>query len=105
MDLTLTRTESPGMYNAVGGKIRVSRTKGRTWSARNGATAWTLWTAYLPALLHLPPEAREVAVGPTLAIARANLAKWIDDSAAGSVGPRSRYGWHGDARPAPVAAV
>ena len=100
----LTRVH-PGFYKTEIGGVTVHVTKhtGRSWSASRGSHAWTKWSAVVPALI---PEVlktdgaheSEIAQGSTLAQCRKHLERYAADFAAGALGRRHRYGFHGDNR-------
>lgn len=86
---TTLRRVAPGIYTNFDAAIRVSRFGDR-------------WTAYFVAKLDQPEEAREIARGNSLQQCREKLERYLKDEATKQLGPRSRYGFHGDARPVAV---
>jgi hypothetical protein len=84
----------PGLYRVVGAPIGVRKETGRTWNARDGSVAYTRWVAY-----GTEPPFVSVAQARTFVDVKKRLLRYLEDLE-GALGPRSRYGFTLDTRPA-----
>lgn len=91
----------PYLYQTADKRILASYHEARTWSGRLGSYLAKEWVAYSRELVtaSADPSEYQVARGETLGQCEHNLAKYLADLAAGTLGKRSRYGFNGDQRP------
>jgi hypothetical protein len=92
----------PGVYASEDDTIQVTRYVSHTWSPTKGQYKRTTWTAIIKRLMvdkTTPPESYEVAKAQTLDKLQEYLNRYEADAVAGTLGPRSRYGFYGDSNP------